>query len=390
MRSTVSVFAFLALFTAAAVSATPAEDIAAVRQRAFSGDGNVSESDKAVIDKFLRVSLDAFFLNEDSAQLAEVRRQILAQKGDQDLSMYASTYLGVIRDHLRTAFDAAERLPDPQRKQLVTRNLVILAAELRSLLLAEFGIEHLQSPDVLTRYWAVKSIADTSSTLPPPDDNSIVGQLNNEVTNIPESATKIYEALMGLVKADNPPQIQVLLINFAGQWKDERAVAMVSEITNRRISAYRDWSVKNTWLEIPLLRALAAKHPTRQLQAEKAEIAKLFAQLYSMVVQRWMLGQETLSPVEKKDLLSVIVEVDQEVFGTLGVPTGRIKSILERGGDLQREFDDLFGTATRAGDLGNRLRFTYGQNGQSTTAPPKLGPPPAAEVTKAPEEAAGG
>lgn len=380
MRSLLSILVLLTLFTNTAPGAIPTDEISAVRERALAGDGSISASDKAVIDKFLRSAIDAIFLNEDSAEVAQIRQQIRTQKGDQDLSMYASTYLNIIRDHLRTAFDAAGRLQAPQKKRFVTRNLVILVAELRSLLLAEFGLEQLDNPDLITRYWAVKSVAG----------GAIVSQLNQEVTNIPETATKIFEALQPMVQADNPPEIQVLLINYAGSWNDERAVRMITEITQRRISAYQDWSVKDTWLETPLLKALAAKHPTRQLAAEKAEVARLFAELYSMVVQRWMQGQETLSPVEKGQLISVIVEVDQEVLATLGLPAGRIKSILERGGDLQREFEDLFGSQSRAGELGNRLRFTYtASGGGTTTAPPTLGPPPS-QVTQVPNETPGG
>jgi hypothetical protein len=389
MRSFLSVFVFAVLFASVAFSATPTEEITAVRQRSLSGDGSVSASDKAVIEKYLRSAIDAMFLSPDSEQIARTRRQIVAQKGDKDLSMYASTYISTARELLRVAFGALEGVPDLQKRQMVKQHLVILTAELRSLMLAEFGLSYLNDPDLITRYWAVKAVADTVSTSGDAGrDNSVVGQMNDEVANDPEMATKIYEALSPMAEQDNPPQIDYLLIGYAGRWKDERAGRLLQQIVGKRTAAYQNWTVQNTWLDIPLFRALANWY---QMAAagEKALFARQFAELYAFAVQRWMLGRDSLAPVEKEQLLSLIVETDQEILPLFGLSAGRIKNIIERGQDLQAEFDNLFGTTTKQGELANKLRFNYGQGNSVSTAPPKL-PPLPAEVTQAAGEDSGG
>ncbi len=388
MRSILSILAFLMLFSAVVSSAIPTEEITAIRERSLGGDGSVSASDKAVIDKFMRSAIDAMFLNDDPEQVTAIRQQIRRQKGDKDLSMYASAYLDIARNALKTAYEALDSV-DPSKKTQITRNLVILTAELNSLLLADFGISQLQNEDVITRYWAVKCIANTVSTSgDAARDNSIVGQLNGEY-NIPETATKIYDAVLAMAKQDNAPEIQSLLINFAGAWKDDRSAAILTELARQRISVYQNWSVRNAWVEVPMLKALAGKYQQRQLQAEKGQMAQLFAELYADMMQRWMMGKDVLSPVEKAELIAAIVEVDVNVLPILGLAGGQLKTVLERNGDLQRWFDDQFGTTAKQGELATKLKFTYSsENGNSPSAPPKLGPAPAS-VTKAPTEAAG-
>ena len=383
MRSMLSIFLFVTLLSTFSYSEIPTEDITAVREKVLAGSGSVSASDKAVIDKFIRSAIDAMFLTDDSAEIAQIRHQIRTQKGDKDLSMFASTYLTSVREYLRTAFEAVERIQNPEKKTNVIRNIVILTAELKSLMLAEFGLNYLQSSDIITRYWAVKAVVSSS----------IVDQMNTDITNIPETTTLIYEAIEPMVLTVKNPEIQRLLIEYAGGWNDERAVGMLAEIAGRRIEAYQNWTVDNEWLEIPVLKALAGKYQILQLQTDKTRMARLFAELYAMVIQRWMLGQEVLNDAQKQDLVSVMVEIDQSVISDLGLSAGRIKSILERGSGLDREFDDLFGTATRQGELSRKLRFNYGQaDGRAVTSPPKLTPPPAdlSTQTAADTEASGG
>ena len=368
MRLMLSPFVFVALLSTFSLAAIPTDEITTVREKAIAEGGSVSASDRQVIDKFVQSAIDAMFLSDDSAEVTEIRQQIRRQKGTQDLSMYASTYLGIVRTHLRTSFEAAERIQDAGKKKTVVRNLVILAAEMKSLMLAEFGLSQLDNPDIITRYWAVKCIAGSA----------IVEQLNSDISNNPETAAKIYEALSQMAQNGQSPEIFQLLIEYAGGWNDERAAELLTKLTQGRIEKYQNWTVKDCWLEIPLLKALAGKYETRQLQAEKAEMVRMFAELYSLVLQRWMLGQDVLTTSQKDNLISVIVEVDQNVLESLGLPTGRVKSALERGSGLEREFEDLLGTATRQGELSRKLRFNYGQaDGRAVTSPPKLMPPPA-------------
>lgn len=366
-------FLFLVFCTSQVLGVVSIEGIQAVRQRTESASTELSDADKAQINRFLLSALNDLFLSQKSEDMAKTRRQILEQKGTKYLSMYATTYITLFREHLQTsAYTAIQRIDDPIRRLMVRRNLMILVSELRSLLLVEFGLERLQDPDAVIRYWAVKSLTN----------DAIAEQLNSEVTANPEAAAQIYEKLQVVIRNEKQPEIMAMVAGFGAAWEDDRAAELLRQMAAVRIEAYRTCSVRHEWLEGRILNALAGKSQAQKLPEEKAKTARSFAELLAMVMQRYLQhqvqpeGQKTLSEESVSQLITVMVETEDRILPMLEVSSVGIKRTLERNGDLQPIYNELLGTAARQGVLSSKLRFNYGQDaaGRAITAPPALPP----------------
>ena len=107
----------------------------------------------------------------------------------------------------------------------------------------------------------------------------------------------------------------------------------------------------------------------------RADFGRRFGQLYASVMQKYIIGQDFLDENSKRQLVSVMVEVEQASLPKLlGSQQGSIKNAIEKEklSALQTEYDSLFGTATSTGQLSKVLEFDYGQGGQS---PEKLTEP---------------
>lgn len=376
----VSYFLFLVFCSSLVLGVVPVEGIQAVRQRTESSSTPLSDADKAQINRFLLSALNDIFLSKTSEEMAKTRHQILEQKGTKDLSLYATTYITLFREQLKTtAYNAIQRIEDPTRRLMVRRNLMILVSELRSLLLVEFGLERIQDPDTVIRYWAVKSLTNSS----------IAEQLNSEVTANPEAADQIYEKLKSVIQTEKQPEILTLVADFGAAWKDDRAAELLQQLAARRMEMYKTCSVQYKWLERPILSALAEKYLTQKLPDEKAKTARSFAELFAAIMQRFMQqqalpkDQKTFSEDSIFQMVTVMVEVEDRLLPKLEITPVGIKRALERDGDLKPAYDELFGTVTRPGVLSSVLKFNYGQNagGGAITAPPILPPCPASTGT---------
>ena len=88
-----------------------------------------------------------------------------------------------------------------------------------------------------------------------------------------------------------------------------------------------------------------------------------FAQLYSYVIQRYIIGYDMLSSKTKNDLVSTIVEVEETAIEDLmGQKWGGLKKAIEGGksklSSLKNEHDVLLGS-DKAGQLAGAIKFTY-------------------------------
>jgi hypothetical protein len=370
-------FFFFVLFSAAvSLAVVPTQGITAVRERTEAGTADLTDADKAEINKFIMAALNDIFLSKTSEEMAKTRRQILEQKGTKDLSLYATAYLTIFRDQLKTtAYAAIQRMDDPAQQLMVLRNLMILISELKSLILIEFGLVRAEDSDAVIRYWAVKSLTNPS----------LVQQLNSEVISDPEAAGRIYEKMQVVIKNEQLPEILVLTAGFGSAWKDNRSAELLGQLTARRIEEYTNCKAQNVWLDGHILSALAEKYLEQKLPEEKTKTARNFARLLAVVMQRWMqneakpAGQKDLSEEATMQLITVMVEAEDRILPRLEITAVGIRKTLERSGSLQPMYDELFGAAGRTGVLPTRLRFDYGKDaeGRTLTAPPTLPPCPA-------------
>jgi len=362
------------LFAAqAAWAVVPTEAIEAVRQRAESSSSEVSAADKAVIDKFILSALNDIFLSETSDAITQTRRQILEQKGTKGLSLYATAYVTSIREQLRSsAYTYIQQIDDPTRRLMVRRNLMILVAELRSLLLIEFGLGRIEDPDAVIRYWAIKSLAG----------DAIAAQLNSEVSTDPEAAKKIYQKLQTVIEKEKQPEILNMIAQFGLAWEGTQGTDLQKKLVQQRIQDYQECKTGNEWLDGEILKAIGKKYAQQKLPEDKATSARSFAELFSVVMQRWIQNdsnggnKKILSDASVFQLISVMVEIEERVLPSMGITGVGLKRDLEGKRSLQTVYEQLFGSSTRKGIVQTRLGFEYQSSTEGVDGPPKLQPCP--------------
>jgi hypothetical protein len=348
----------------------PTDRIAAVRERLLSSGGSLSDSDRAVVNEFWRIALDAMLLEETSEQIVAIRRQIEQEKGDEPLSLYATGYVQVGREHLKVAFETVEQWEPSEKKDLMRRNLMILATRLESPLLADFGLERLSDLDEVVRYWAVKCVAGPQ----------VAAQLIDPAIGDPVLTEKILHALRSRVSEESNPEILRLFVSFSAIVNNDLAREILMIIAQKRIDAYMSWNVQNEQFDAFLLRSMGQIILEERESPARTAMARRFAELLSLVFQRYMADPSPLSDAQRNALATVITEVDNYVLTRImGQQTPFIR-ILQRGGmGLDREFEAYFGSDVGPGHLATRLKFDYGKTdtGQTKYSPPQLPPPPA-------------
>jgi hypothetical protein len=112
----------------------------------------------------------------------------------------------------------------------------------------------------------------------------------------------------------------------------------------------------------------------------KSAAGRRFGQLLSYVFQRYIKGADRLSPSQKEQLVSILVETEKSCLTKLtGKPRFGIKKAIESGDSdaLLREHNNLLGSETKSGEL----NFDYGKDSSGTAimCPLQLASPPGAK-----------
>lgn len=357
-------FCFIWAAVACSVSAA---DIETLRQRTQDSSAELSASEKGVISKFWSATLNQMLLSESSLECVEIRRQLTAQKGSNPLSHYAVAYVAQAKSVIAVALGDAQRIENSQQRQMIKQNLMILTAELESPGLASLALQYVGDKDEVVRYWAVKAVAGSG----------VVAQLTSDITGDDRTTKAILSAFDKRVPVETQPQIQKMIVRFCGAFDDPSARRILLAIADRRIKAYRDWSVGDETLDADLLGALGDVAVLGG-DSEKKVFAQKFAVLYALTMQRYLKGKNALPKSEIVQLQGVIAEIDQTVLGKkMGIQTGILVSLRRKSG-LEREYELLFGDRMRPGQLSSTYNFDYGKDGsgKAITAPPELGPMP--------------
>lgn len=358
MKNTVFVLMAIVFGSMLAV-AVPTDEISALRQRAQGETAVISEADRAMIEKFWQVALDAMLLSEDPTTVVSIRRQLQQEKGDA-AGPYAAEYVKVALSNLKTDFMTVEKWEESERKSFMLRNLMILAAQLESPLLAELGLDRLGHADDVVRYWAVKAVCNPA----------MAQHLNTAIGD----QSKIFAALAERIAQE--PQMDVLrtIITFAAMVNRDEARGLLIAAAERRIAMYQAWAVVNESVDTLLLKTIGMIVLNEPETAVRAKMAQKFAELFSLVFQRYMADPSPLTDEQRAALLAVIAEVDNQIFTRLmgNQQTGVMRAIRspQWRTALEQEHVTYFGGPTRAGELGTRWKFTY----DGKTAPPKLAP----------------
>ncbi|MFA6187306.1 MAG: hypothetical protein WC770_08895 [Phycisphaerae bacterium] len=336
------------------------------------------DTDTAVIEEFLAAAFDEFYAKTDFSDIAVLRTTIISRSTSELESgqiQYAPRFLTAAEKQIAQTLEKSSKLPDGLHKQLLTMNLMILINDLGNLEISKIALNYTQTPDVMVRYWAVNCLTNSN----------ILRQLNTtgsaETTRL---AGQFVQNLQTVVKNENSGDILILAAQFAGSLKSPAANDLLIQIAKKREELYLNWQVNDEMVECSVLKSLSDRI---QIDPDNAKItAKEFAILYSLVVQRYALGIDTLPAVNISNLVSVIVQSEKYITRFISDWPGSLKRAVEKGGGagLLAEHDTLFGSSAAAGRLPTAAGFDYGKNanGSIMTTPPQLPKPPAKAVAE--------
>jgi len=336
--------------------------------------GRVSANDKVIVADFIAEGLQEILLAEDTAEMAEIRSQLaLFAESSRQPSEYSFAYVKAMNTEISKTLNASRRLKNPDIKTTVELNLMVLLAQLKSSELAHHALPFISHSNAAVKYWAVKAVAN----------KSVAKQLNSDITGDEELKEKIISSLLSLMTKETPAVISDTIVDFAANLKSLQSKDLLGKICILRTQAYADWTVTYEVMDAGLLNAIAEKIAAMEdNEKERANLSRMFAQLYSYVIQRFMLGGKTLDNNTKRNLIGVMLDVEEKglskIMGSRKIDIKQAVTALKRDpGILHRKYDAIFGSVKKPGTLQNKLKFNYGSspNGRPLSYPIKLKAP---------------
>jgi len=354
--------AFLVLVMHSGSEAVNTRGIDRVRNK-----GVLDSRDFQIIDDFVNEAVRELVRTRDFTSVATTRSVILSRRSSKTSvqAQYAEQFSESAYKYISSGFQEAEKLTPEGRKLKVKVNLLILMDGLEDVRLADLAIGMLKDKNTVIRYLAVHSITNAG----------IVKQLNSGGADNSKLARLIVERLgeppllsYESKKGGACPEVIRLMAEFAAAVNIAQGEDLLGRIADMRMKRYVDWTVKYELLDAAILRLLFEKissggSPAVLLRKNEAAEARRFAQLYSYVLQRYVKGRDSLSATQKHQLASVLVEIEKSCISKLVMPQTVIKRAIERGDytALLQEHSRLLGDKTRAGRLGLKLKFDYGE-----------------------------
>jgi hypothetical protein len=361
---------YLSLFLVMLVSGVfgiKTDQIEAVRLRTDGSTAELTASDVSVINSFWQNALNTMQLTEDSQEIVLIRRQVEGQNSAQPLSSYATAFIDAAGKYLLQAFTQISAVDDLARRQLLEQNLMILTAKMETPKLASVALERIVQDDPIVRYWAVKAVTNSA----------VIGVLSDEVMADEQTRSAIIAALQKCAAVETQPEIQEMIIRFGATMNQAGAREILLMIADKRIEAYKSWAVENEILDAKLLIAIGGVAIMQSDGAVKSEFAQKFAELYSLIFQRYMQGQDALTDEQVEMTVLVMAEVDRMILGKMlnmsQAQTGIVNALKSKRG-LDRVYETIFGDRLRKGSLSTTFNFDYGKDasGKAITEPPKL------------------
>lgn len=319
-------------------------------------DGKLAIGDKEVIGDFVTAGLRELLLVEEGVEMADLRLQIVrfADQTEQP-SEYSFVYIKTVRTAVEPILRQVSGMQSSERKTAIELNLMILLGHLKSSELSECGLPMLSHDNAAVKYWAVKVVAG----------KSIARQLNSDITGDEELQSQIVSGLMLLMVEETPAVILNTITGFASVLKDGGGKELLKRICMLRTKAYENWTVTYELMDAALLNAVAGQvDVSDDKQPDREELLRMFSQLYSYVIQRYLLGGEVLDNISKRNLAGVMLGVEEKGLSKMmGSRQIEIKQALTRRNlkALRRSHGAILGTEKRGGLLAYKIKFDYGE-----------------------------
>jgi hypothetical protein len=217
------------------------------RLRESAGTGKLSPSDLNVLNDFVAEAVTEMLLTEDISQISQIRYSISEQKGNSP-SQYAMEFVAAVKKTIGVSFKKAATLQEGPRRSALELNLLILAAEMKSTKMADFGLDMIDSQNAAIHYWAIKTIASPY----------IAEQLTARATANPQLKEQITDALTKNIKKNINPACLSVILKFAKVLgtDDSQGSALIHQVAQKRIDQYQNWTVKYELLDRDLLNLL--------------------------------------------------------------------------------------------------------------------------------------
>ncbi len=331
----------------------------------------LDDYDRRAIADFWTQAIEEMLLTADLDEIVEIKSLMLSKKPQTMDGDYYDAYTKAAKETVTAAIKELNAWDNEELREHIKINLLILVAQLESPELMDFAFQGLDAPGAIVRYWSVKAITS--------DVN--VERLNAEIVADEATAQKILNAVKNVVENEKSGEILELAINFLVQVNTDDAKRIISKLVDTRIGAYKSWNVTCEMMDSKLLMSLGSEILAETKTENRAQITRKFAQLYSYVMQRYMIGKNLLTQTQKQNLASVMVNIEKNMIGKLlEKPQGSIKRAIEKRNiaSLKREHDTLLGTSSLTGELARKIEFDYGKNpgGRAINAPMTLPNPP--------------
>lgn len=340
--------------------------ISGVFQKTGNGKTAPTGADVEVVTQFITTATEQILWAEKPADAIDARVQLLAFRGQ---DQYAQAYGNVLRGRLEAVIKEAAAFPDAAKKAAVLRNFSILIAQMDILDLAKLSVGLLGEPDTVIRYYAVKALTS----------ENVNTQLSAAAAADASGRKLILDALIKMASKEDQPVILGLLARYAVRFKGAEGRELILAVTGNRMKAYTAWKVTQESSDLELLTALVEKLAASVAPEDKAVLAGRFAQYFSYVIQRYAKGQDILSVPARQAMISTIVGTEESLLSgpaLLNRKAADLRSAIQKNNmeALMKAHDALLGSASGAGELVGKIKYTYEGN---ATAPKVLTPPPA-------------
>ena len=333
---------------------------------AVRGKSVLDNADLQAIDAFVSQAVNEILNTDDFSSISGIRSLIIANSASKESSgqvQFAQQFSESIKKHVSAALQKAEGLTSRSRSFRVITNLLMILDGLADTRLVDVPLKYVDYSNPVVCYWAVHCVSNPE----------ILNKLNS--LNEPDTAREIAGRLDGIVAKTSPDTLG-LIVAFASSIKIPDGDELLLKVADSRIASYADWFVKYELLDATILQTLNDKMiPSNPV---RATFGRRFGQLLSYVFQRYIKGDDRLTPSQKGQLVSVLAETEKSCLTKL---TGSdIRKAIESAdqNSLLNVYNKLFGDAAKPGLLVTDMNFDYGKaaDGSPLKAPLPLPEPP--------------
>lgn len=326
----------------------------------------LNEQDLKVIDSYVHDAIAAMENEKNLTKIARYREAIVTRKGTQ--GQYVQQFNDSAEKYITDAFKSAQDIKPAKRKTIILTNLLILIDGLENSHFCNLVKSRLDDKNAAVLYWSVKCLSNPA----------VIAQLKSDQSAGQSQIQQITEKFKSIISAGTP-DILNLIARYAAAIDNQQGDELLLDVSDRRIKSYIDRSATQEFVDVDILKLLESRISSASDKNMVPSLAQRFAQLYSCAIQRYVNGGKFLSPSQKSQLITVIVETEDKCIRNMVGTQQNFKKAIEQGQmqSLMDEHNKLLGSSTTQGQLPSKYGFNYGKTdtGSIRTAPLTLSNP---------------